>query len=229
MKARLTLALAGFGILALSPLASASVLGQLDLSSGANTVTVTADSVTWNGPFTVTSNTTLTYDGGTPVTTGTQGQLANLPPASQPNFVTFPSIPSLSFSLLTVDPGSSNLDCATLALFESCSVEAGSHIVLTLTPTGTTVSLSASGTATDGTLPISDWEGVFSQPIVGFTPAEIQAAIGKLGSVTQPYSANFVVTLESTVPEPSTASMLAFASGCLGFALVRRQRSLRAH
>lgn len=217
--------IAAFCIFTFASTASASVMGTLDLSSGANTVTVTGTTITWNGDFTVSNSTTLNYDGGMTVPGGTQGVIKNLGPLPTSNFMTFPTIPALIFDLTGLGPGSSNTTCAGLTVGESCSVFSGSPFVLTATSTGTSVFLSATGTVTDGTVPISTWVGTYSEPITGLTPAQIQTMIlAPNGSVTEPYAGNFILTLGTLTPEPSTAPLLAMA-GCLVFALFRRKRN----
>lgn len=229
MRLTLNIALMALGMISMGRMASASVTGTLDLSAGANTVTVTGTTITWNGDFTVSNTTTLTYDGGLTLPGGTQGVLKNLPPNPPVlGFITFPTVPTLVFNLGTLGPGDSNTVCTGLAVGDSCSTFAGSPFVLTRSPTGTDVSLSADGTVIDGTLPISTWMGQFTEPITGLSPAAIQAIILSGNSITKPYSGEFVATIEQSgppTPEPGTMSLLTLAGGCLLFALFGRKRS----
>lgn len=230
MRLTVHIGLMALGIINMGPMASASVMGLLDMSAGANTVTVSGTTITWTGDFTVSNTTTLTYDGGKTVPGGTQGVLKNLPPAPPVSaFITFVGLGANSpvFNLASMGSGSANFTCTGLTVGESCSVFKGSPFVLTDTATGTTVGLAATGTVTDGTVPISDWIGQFSEPISGLSPEEIKTIILAGGSVTKPYSGEFSATFEivAHTPEPGTMSLLTFAGGCLLFALFGRKRS----
>src|SRR5579871_1316536 len=145
--------------LAISPGASADVVGVLDIGS-AGTVTVSSTAITFNGGDVTTPATTLTYNAGTPLGSGVMGSLTNLtgtlPVAS---FMTFTGTP-LRFDLTTLGPGSSNTACGSLTLGGSCSVFAGSPFILTLTSAGTAVALAAAGIVHDATSTISTWSGV---------------------------------------------------------------------
>jgi PEP-CTERM motif len=137
---------------------------------------------------------------------------------------------TLLYTVLSLGPGSANLNCAALALGDSCSVFAGSPILLTLNATGTTVTLAATGTATDGH-GSSNWLGAFQVPIAGKTPEQILLELcpsGTCGSAdfargtteTSSQSGDFVA---STVPEPGTISMALIGLGLGALSLRRRK------
>jgi hypothetical protein len=234
-RALATIGVLGCGLLFSTQRASASVIGSLLLDGGS--VTVSAGALTWNGPATVNSFTDLTYGPGLPLPTGTSStvDLENLPPGSLPSadFMTFTLAPTLFFNLSTIGPGSSNTNCAA----PPCSVFAGSPIILRQGSEGTVVDLGLSGTATDGTLPVSNWIGEFSETITalpGFTgvitPLDIQEYFGgptspTAAKITSTYSGTFVATLTSTVPEPSTLSMALTGAGLMLLAVTRRRKT----
>ena len=94
-------------------------------------------------------------------------------------YLQFAAHPNLVYSLNSVGPGSSNTNCATAATVgSSCSVFAGSPLVLTRSATGTTITLAVSGKASDtgsGGLPAgSDYQGAFVGPVADQTPLQIQ-------------------------------------------------------
>jgi len=233
-RTALATAVIGLGSLLVMPTASASVVGSLQLNGGS--VTVGVSTLVWNGTATVNAATNLTYDGGTPVPAGDAVTLMNLPPASLPldHFMSFAGIPSLDFILASIGPGSSNVACAT----SPCSVFAGSPLILRTTPNGTEVDLSVGGTATDGTVPVSNWFGVFSETVTSLpdeplgtiiTPLMVQTYFQNhpTSTLTTTYSGTFVATLTSIVPEPSSVTMFLLGGGLIAIALARRPRRVR--
>jgi len=228
--------------------ASASIMGTLNTGSG-GTVTVSLTSVIFNadpsstppGPpwnAEVGNGTSLSFVGcsgvlnspgclsateaidvNSPVTAGSIGEN---------NFLTFAAHPNLTFSLLAIGPGSTNTNCAAITgiIGQSCSVFAGSPILLTDTAGGTQVSLAVSGKASDtgvGGLAGgggSNYIGSFNDPLNGtvttslgttiaatpvgiqqfFCPGGVCATDGRsIDGRSQ--SGNFFAT---TVPEPSS-------------------------
>lgn len=139
---------------------------------------------------------------------------------------------TLLYTVTQLGPGSSNTNCAGLTVGESCSVFAGSPIILTDTSTGTTVTLPALGLATDGAGE-SSWLGQFQVPFAGMTPQQIQLFYCPSGtctaddlrsgkSLTSSQSGDFVA---SSIPEPGTISMALIGLGLSAFALRKRGRA----
>jgi hypothetical protein len=218
--------------------AGATVLGQLDIGVNTSTVSVGTSTIDWNGPFTVTNGTTLTYDTGTALPVGTTGDLTNLNAMTTvfplDDFMTFNGIAGLAFNLSSIGPGSADTDCAAAtAVGDSCSAFTGSPFVLTATSTGTEVGLSATGTAVDGSGKVSTWFGAFDETITALagysgviTPADIQSYFGAnpTGAITSPYSGTFIVSFTST-PEPSTMVMMLLGGGLIALTARRNRRS----
>ncbi len=163
-----------------------------------------------------------------------------------PNFLRFASHANLVFDVEQFGPGSSNTNCVALAINASCSVFAGSPLVLTRTNTGTNASLSVSGRASDtgvgGLATGSFYVGQFSNPIIGNlpngdapTPENIQKYFCPSGtctptdfasgrSVSSPFGGQFQVTV---VPEPASMGLVGLSLFGAAFALRRfnRQRN----
>jgi hypothetical protein len=248
----LRLALAPAAVLAggllLVSAASASVTNTL-LTGSTGNVTVSLSSVIFNndpaalpaGTCTTTlgrgcnsdvaSGTILAFTGG-PLTTG-EGIYVNnndltlsAPSAADANtFLTFAAHPSLVFSIVwPPGPGSANTNCATAnANGLSCSVFAGSPIILTYANGNTFVGLGVHGSASDtgvaGLLTGSTYTGGFSEFFTALlpngnapTPQNIQLYFCPSGtcvasdfssgkSITSSQSGTFTA---SSVPEPSS-------------------------
>jgi len=239
--------------------ASASVINTLNTGS-AGTVTVSLTSVIFNtdpssnpaGPpwnSEVANGTNLAFAGCSGVL-GSAGCLSsteaidvNSPVTNasigETNFLTFAAHPNLTFSLLAVGPGSANTNCATATSNGlSCSVFAGSPIILTFQNGGTSVTLSVSGKASDtgagGLAGGSNYSGSFTDPLNGTitgstgatfaaTPQNIQLFFCPSGtctpadfasgrSITGSQSGNFFA---AAVPEPSSVFL-----GSLGIVML---------
>jgi len=247
------------GGLLLVSTASASIMGTLNTGS-AGTVTVSLTSVIFNndpsatppGPpwnAEVANSTNLSFIGcsgvlGSPgCLSATEGIDVNSPVTAasvgETNFLTFAAHPNLTFSLLAVGPGSANTNCATAnANGLSCSVFAGSPIILTFENGGTSVTFPVSGKASDvgvgGLAGGSNYSGSFTDPLNGTitgstgamfnaTPQNIQLFFCPSGtctptdlasgrSITGSQSGNFFA---STVPEPSSVFL-----GSLGIVML---------
>ena len=230
------------GILMLTAQPSfATVTGEL-LTGGTGTLTVSALSLTFTPNDTtgfsteVAAGTNLAFAGCTTGVLGDPGCLkqgegvnvnGGLPITSLgaiTDFLTFATTPSLVYNLTSYEAGSADTNCAALLVGQSCSVFAGSPVVLTLEQGGKTAAeLGVLGTVSDGTLPTSTWNGLFTATINRSTPAELQAIILAGGSITNTHSGNFSVTT-SPVPEPRLISLGAFAALLLGFVIQRRRK-----
>jgi len=227
--------------------ASASVINTL-LTGSTGTVTVSLNNVVFNNDpaalppgctttlgkgcnSDVATSTTLAFTGG-PLATGegiyvNNNDLTLTPPsASDANqFLTFASHPNLVFSIAwPPGPGSANTNCASTTGNNgaSCSVFAGSPIVLTYENGQTFAAFSANGRASDtgvaGLAAGSTYNGGFSEFFsstlpngMAPTPQNIQLYFCPSGtctpadfasnkSITTSQSGNFTA---STVPEPS--------------------------
>jgi len=223
-----------FGATILVQHAAATPVGILNIDSGAGTITETLQAIIWAthpNAFVVAGGTTLTSAAGNPAI-GSTGDLKDLTfAAGLPvfNFLTFNTVPGLGFDLLSVGPGSANTNCAGLAIGQSCSIFLGSPFILTLTSTGTSESLSVGGLAHDGTVPNSNYNGIFTTQLVNVTPAQVQALFGchtgdtspaqctnQAASITSSDSATLALTPSNAVPEPNTLSLVLILGLALG-------------
>ena len=219
----------------------ATVSGEL-LTGGNGTLTISALALTFTPNDTtgfsteVASGTNLTFQGCTTGNLGDPGCLkqgegvdinggtaitAPLGPIA--NFITFATTPSLVYSLDNFEPGLANTNCGALLVGQSCSVFAGSPVILTLEAHGqTSAAMGVFGTVSDGTLPVSTWNGLFTATVNHRTPADLQALILAGKSITNTHSGDFSVT--SVTPEPRLISLGAFAALLLGFVIQRRRK-----
>jgi hypothetical protein len=235
------------GLILTAPPSFATVVGNLD-TGGNSTVTVTPTSITFTendtsgGSTEVGTGTDLTFSGGSlmvgqPIDIG--GGLP-ITPGSLPlsNFMTFPDEPTLSVTLDGFGPGSANTNCSGLTTGESCSVLVGgqaSPIILTYTgpgvegasaaDVGTSALLSVTGTASDGTTPLSVFTGHFSASLADDTPAELAALFSTTGASFSTTYAGAFSALTPT-PEPAGISLLAFAGLAIGLVVAKRRRSV---
>lgn len=221
---------------ALAPPASAAVIGHLDVANcPGGGVIVTMTTIDWippsgggNGCIQTGSNTSVTFTGGT-LGSSQQGTILDLNSQTTTfpvaNFMTFASAPTLHFDLSSLGPGPANTTCASA--FDpnaaSCAVFAGSPFILQSTATGTSVTLSARGTARDSSSTTSTWIGAYTTQIAGLTPAQIQATILAGGSEQSTYSGDFSITVNAAVPEPATISSMVLGALLLAGASLRRK------
>lgn len=246
--ARLSLMGSGLGLIFLTATPSfATVVGDL-FTGGSGTVTVTATGITFNmndttgGSTEVGTGTTLTFSGGSlmvgqPIDIGggatiTAGSL----PLS--GFMTFPDEPTLSVTLDSFGPGSLNTNCSGLTTGESCSPLIDglfpSPIILTYTGPGTegtgpgnvgvSALLTVTGTASDGTTPVSDFNGHFSASLAGDTPEQLAELFNTTGaSFSTTYAGDFLAL--ATTPEPRAISLVALAGLLLGLGVAKLRKS----
>jgi len=240
--------------------ASATPSGTLNIGSGGTATASLTDLVFnpdpnvpgFNGE--VASNTTLLFAGG-PLTIGegiliNNGNPVTFASIGNPTFFQFQNHSNLVFSADGFGPGVANTNCAGLSVGQSCSVFAGSPLILTLSSTTTStatfgVNGHASDTGTAGLLTGSLYNGTFTNSLTQLlanglapTPGNIQAYlcpsgacaagllptagdVGLARSVTSPFGGQFQA---SVVPEPATMSMMGFGLIAASYLLRRRNR-----
>jgi hypothetical protein len=165
--------------------------------------------------------TSVSYSGGT-LGSNVNGAIKNLTlgGGSVDMFMTFTSTP-LDFVLNGLGPGSSTICSGAIGLNQTCSAAAGSPFILTNLGANTGVSLTAFGTANDGTTGSAGWTGAFTTQLAGLTLSQVLSIISSGGAIDSTHSASFTVT-SATVPEPATLSMMGI--GLLGLGLLRRRK-----
>lgn len=226
--------------------ASAAVTGNLSVGTGGN-ATITVGALTFNNDPSanlfgnlgfnatgeVAAGTNLTFVGG-PLNVTEGINIQPVTGAPVPSFMTFAVHPALVFSLAAVGAGSANTNCATVTqVGDSCSVFAGSPVVLTLqSNNSTSAAFTVSGKASDaGTVGLpggSNYSGQFSATLTAAlptglapTPANLQAYFCPGGvcnpntALTTPYSGTFTT---SAVPEPSAMGLVGFGLLCACYA-----------
>lgn len=232
--------------------ASADTIGDLKLTS-AGTVTISLSSLTFSpdpsstppGPPSnaeVVAGTSLKFAGCSSGTLGTAGCLSategaqvtsplSFTSGTISSFLTFSANPSLVYSLGSIGPGSSTTNCASVTLGNGCSPLAGSPLIFSDTATGTSVLVSFTGQAKDGTNP-TNYMGLITIPFAGLTPQQVLTMLCTSGTCTsadvtaaKTISGSFTADLVSTassVPEPGT--LVLFGSGLLGVAGMLRRK-----
>jgi hypothetical protein len=185
------------------------------------------------------TNVTYTNSGGGTLGPGVVGNIKDLTPGggAVDQFMTFTGTP-LDFVLTSIGPGdTSNTVCpstynaSNLAL-DSCSIlithgpatGTVSPFILTINPNNsTTVTLDTGGVVNDngsGTTGNTTWMGAFTTQISNLTPAQIETIEEAGGTVSSTHSGDFSL---STVPEPSTISMILIGGGLIAFARKRKK------
>ncbi|HET9401462.1 MAG TPA: PEP-CTERM sorting domain-containing protein [Candidatus Acidoferrales bacterium] len=233
--------------------ASADTIGDLKLTS-AGTVNISLSSLAftadpsstppgppWNAE--VNAGTSLKFAGCASGTLGTAGCLSateavqmtsplSFTSGAISSFVTFSANSSLVYSLSGIAGGSSTTNCATVTLGNGCSPIAGSPLIFSDTATGTSVLLSFTGQAKDGTNP-TNYMGLITIPFAGLTPEQVLTMLCPSGTCTSAdvtagrtisgsFTADLVSTAAPSVPEPGT--LVLFGSGLLGVAGALRRK-----
>jgi len=211
---------------------SASVVGHLTFAEcPGDGVTVSLGLIDFLPPLGSTgciaagAATSVTFSGGSiaPAELGTVNDLVAPPtPGQNTGFIMFTGV---FFDLVGIGPGSSNTNCAALAVNGVCSVVAGSPFLLELVNNAlgqpaTSLALSVNGFARDGTSANSVWSGAFTTQIAGLTPAQIQQTILNGGSVTSSFSFDGIAT---ATPEP--VSMALIGGGLIALSFWKKRKS----
>jgi len=142
---------------------------------------------------------------------------------TDPNWMVFSSAsPLIAFDLTFIAPGIDGTGgCGSSAVGAVCTPFSFSPFNLQNTSTGTSVAFSVAGNARNSlTGELSPFTGNFTTQITGQTIPQILATINTGGTVTNSYSANFIVT---AVPEPGTILLL--GAGLIGLGLLQRRRA----
>ena len=223
------------GHLSVGICADASPGGGVIISSTLIDWTPTRAGGTANGCIVSGIMTSVTYTGGGPLTPGVTGTIKDVSfvipaapgptPAAVIDFMTFDGNAALHFDLALLGPGPLSTACSSAldANAPACSPSANSPYKLEATPTGTSLSIAASGFARDdaGSGP---WIGIFTTQFAKLSPAAIQTILNDGGSVSSTESGDFELNAsrQEVVPEPTT--LLLIGSGLVASALGMRKR-----
>ena len=238
---RLTiLALAVLTVAALVPTASASVIGHLDFANcAAGGVVVNFATIDFylpvlggNGCIQAGGGTNITFAGAPgSITVGEAGTVNDLgfPPPGSGNvgFITFAGV---MFNLRTIGPGVNNTSCVNTnnPNDPACSVFVGSPFILAPTSSGTSITLSVSGLATDATSSNSPWMGAFTTQIAGQTPLAIRNLICGPGAGCTGVgggSVNSTFSFDGIAPIPEPVSMTLLGGALVALAGLKRRQS----
>jgi len=197
-------------------------LTSINFLSGTFVPNLFAVSVPVSGSFTGLAGTTGTINNLTNNITNTGPQPVGVS-FSDPAWMVFTSAsPVIDFDLSFIFPGiDGTAGCGSSAIGATCTPFSFSPFNLQNTSTGTSVAFSVAGNARNSlTGELSPFTGNFTTQITGQTIPKILATINTGGTVTNSYSANFIVT---AVPEPGTILLL--GAGLIGLGLLQRRRA----
>lgn len=140
-------------------------------------------------------------------------------PFSLAGFLTFASMPDLSFELTYILPGSGTMQAcgAPASAGQSCTLTGSPFTLTNVTGSSSIASLVLQGLVRDGSGgPVSKFVGAYSMSFPSQSLQEVLATLSSDGSVTQFFTANFDV---AAIPEPGTLPLLLVA----GLALSARR------
>lgn len=168
-------------------------------------------------------NTTSTGTFSVPTTSPSYGHVMDINNASTPpgqtvsvsNFLTFSSLPGVSFTLTQLNVGTggacppaggSTCTPTDPALVSPSDPLGKTGTIFEDTAAGAVAEFSVNADAIGTSGEMTPYQGVFSATFTGMTTAEVLADLAGGGTVTVPYAAKFTPVSTSAVPEPSTAS-----------------------
>jgi len=220
-SSRFLLALAAGILLFGTTLSAAPILsGSFDFSGSITVVGTTA--INWSLPPTNEAQIGTTGPALTGSFSGTATQdimidgLTNPPDVvgspgfADQTFITFladPTFPTLMINYIS--PGVySSTECGSSTVGMNCTL-AGSPFNFTNDANGSTASFDLSGVTSDGK---SKWTGIFTVQFIGESYPEVFAGLKTTGSVTNTYSADFLVT---PIPEPGSILLVLLGVGMI--------------
>ncbi len=113
------------------------------------------------------------------------------------NFIVFAAAPTLQLHLTFINPGVfSSAQCGLAAAAGQTCTPAGSAFnLVNTTATSSVLSFTMAGTATDGTLPTSTFQGTLTTQFTGMSFQQVLATLAGGGSVSGAYSADFLASV----------------------------------